>query len=378
MVVLLLYKDMTLQFEDETLSPATYSDEDHPLVLFLKADAEGREDILLSHPDVIGFVYIQENSISKAFLPKKIINFKATAPENKKIIAAVTGDTEDFTPFSIAVEEILNNCPFMTDCSSLNENTPAISIAKYVKDNLKDLPKLPNQFSSDAKTKKLRAAACPYILPLIRGISLPEGDIDDKNLYKLFSEKHDIYADWIFLRSGQTIITTDFSVNGLSCPMPQDALNKLSASPELLIKILFKNKKDSSSPFCIIKSQVETFLLTHKKEVTNASVPIQEVNIAANDNKTVATCSTNSTPSNAASNCLVTFFSILFAKNSSNEETKNHYLEPTVLTDEVQEIMTNSSSTSEQARMIGEGIQLLAEDVTKEKIILVEPATSPF
>ena len=83
---------MTLQFEDDTLSPASYSDEDHPLVLFLKADAEGREDILLSHPDVIGFVYIQENSISKAFLPKKIINFKATAPENKKIIAGYRKD----------------------------------------------------------------------------------------------------------------------------------------------------------------------------------------------------------------------------------------------------------------------------------------------
>ena len=76
---------MSLAFEDKGLKVQNYSDNDHPLVLFLKGDAETREDILLSHPDVIGFICLHEGQVTKTFLPKKVINFKATSPENKKV-----------------------------------------------------------------------------------------------------------------------------------------------------------------------------------------------------------------------------------------------------------------------------------------------------
>ena len=121
---------MSLQFEDKTDVLPTYTEDEHPLSIFLKSDGDGREDILLSHPDVIGFLYVHENTVSKAFLPKKVVNFKATSPENKKIVAAVTGDAEDFTPFSVPISEIFKDILFLTDCSSSNKNTPSGSIGK--------------------------------------------------------------------------------------------------------------------------------------------------------------------------------------------------------------------------------------------------------
>ena len=100
---------MSLQFEDKNDPPPSYTEEEHPLALFLSGDAETREDIILSHPDVIGFLFIHEGVVSKAFLPQKIINFKATLPENKKIIAAVTGDPEDYSSVSIPLTEMFND-----------------------------------------------------------------------------------------------------------------------------------------------------------------------------------------------------------------------------------------------------------------------------
>ena len=92
---------MTLEFEERDLKLAAYSKGDHPLDLFLKGDVETRGDVILNHPDVIGFVYLNDDIITKAFLPKKVINFKATKDANKKVIVAVSGDTEEYTPFCV-------------------------------------------------------------------------------------------------------------------------------------------------------------------------------------------------------------------------------------------------------------------------------------
>ena len=367
---------MSLQFEDKTDVLSTYTEDEHPLNIFLKSDEDGREDILLSHPDVIGFLYVHENTVSKDFLQKKVVNFKATSPENKKIVAAVTGDAEDYTPFSVPISDIFKDILFLTDCSSLNKNTPSISIGKYIKDNEKDLPEIPNQFKSEAKMKKLKAAACPYILPIVRGLLLPEGDINENDIYKEISDAHDIYADWIFLHSDRNIITSHFNVNGLTCPIPEKAVNNWGTSEELPIKILFKNKNDSSSPFRIIKNLVEEFLSKHKKEMVNTNVLVpQEVNI--DEDKTIVSSSTDSTKSNAINDRLATFFSILFA-SASDDQQGEFQLSPAIISDEVQEIMTSSSSTSDQARLIGQGIEVLADDISKEKNYLSRFGNFPF
>ena len=84
-------------------------------------------------------------------------------------------------------------------------------------------------------------------------------------------------------------------------------MNALGTSEELLIKILFKNKNDSSSPFRIIKNLVEEFLSKHKKETVNTNVLVpQEVNI--DEDKTIVSSSTGSTTSNAINDRLATFF----------------------------------------------------------------------
>ena len=92
---------MSLEFEEKGLELATYPKGSHPLDLFLQGDIETRGDVILTHPDVIGFVYLNKDIITKAYLLKKVVNFKVTTQVNKKVIVAVSGDTEEYTPFCV-------------------------------------------------------------------------------------------------------------------------------------------------------------------------------------------------------------------------------------------------------------------------------------
>ena len=51
----------------------------------------------LNHPDVLGFVYLNDDVITKSFLPKKVVNFKTKS----KVVVAVSGDTKEYTPFCV-------------------------------------------------------------------------------------------------------------------------------------------------------------------------------------------------------------------------------------------------------------------------------------
>ena len=49
-------QDMTLLFEEKGLTKETYSDDSHPLYIYLHGDVQTRCEVILNHPDVIGFV----------------------------------------------------------------------------------------------------------------------------------------------------------------------------------------------------------------------------------------------------------------------------------------------------------------------------------
>ena len=83
---------------------------------------------------MIGFIY---RFIRKAFLPKKTINFKATSTEKRNTIAAVSGDPDAYTPFSVSETELFSNPLHLADCTTLNKKTSSVPVGKFLKDNKK-------------------------------------------------------------------------------------------------------------------------------------------------------------------------------------------------------------------------------------------------
>ena len=82
---------MPLQFEELGLPKTSYLDDIHPMYLFLQGNVKTRSNVLLNHPDVIGFIYLNDDVLTKAFLPKRVVNFKKT-PDKRNTIVAVSGD----------------------------------------------------------------------------------------------------------------------------------------------------------------------------------------------------------------------------------------------------------------------------------------------
>ena len=71
---------------------------------------------------------------------------------------------------------------------------------------------------------------------------------------------------------------------------------------------------------------------------------------------------------------LIAFLSIIFSKPSYNRCGDLESLILAEITDEASELLGSSSSTSEQSGFVGDGIEALAEDVSKEKSYLSRAA----
>ena len=47
---------LSIEFEEHDIEKTEYTDDLHPLYLYLKVNLEMRTNVILTHPDVIGFV----------------------------------------------------------------------------------------------------------------------------------------------------------------------------------------------------------------------------------------------------------------------------------------------------------------------------------
>ena len=74
-----------------------------------------RSDVLLTHPGVIGFLFVHEGILTKVYLPKKVASFESTASKDRKSIIAVSGTYSEYTPFSVSEEILLSNVYHITD-----------------------------------------------------------------------------------------------------------------------------------------------------------------------------------------------------------------------------------------------------------------------
>ena len=351
---------MTLEFEAEGVESTTFRDGEHPLELFIQGDTEMREEVILNHPDVVGFIYLNEDVITKAYLPKKMINFKT----NTKVIVAVSGDSEEYTPFSVQVKALLSDSLHLTDFNNFTDGTAIIPIGKHLKDNAADLPDLPNEFSTAVKINKLRIIAFPLIIPLIKGLNILEGDIGEDEVYDKLGKAHDIYADWAYLHSKKYVMGKDFFVGDKKCPIPERTCDNISYSQEIPFKVLFKSKKESD-PYNLAKMEVAKFILQNKPAVTESEtskIP-DEVDILE-ENKTIVTTSTTASSINTKNDRIQAFLAILFSKPLYDRKDNVVSLIPAILTDEIKEIITSTSSTSEQARELSDSIEALADDIS--------------
>ena len=332
-----------------------------------------RSDVILNHPDVLGYMYLYNDTIRKAFLVNKVVNFKATSASEKNTIVAVSGDTEDYIPFSVLESDLFSDVFHITDCTTINKKTPSIGVGKFIKDNAKEILGLPEEFNTDAKIKKLKVVAFPIILPIVKGHYFNEGSIEDKKIYDGVTEIHDLYAEWIFLFKNKCIVSSSFTTNKVTCPTPQNS-NSVISLEEIPLKVLFKNSDDASSPFVRIKKEVDKYVAANTKHLPHCKVP-DVVDIP--EHRTLASES-KSSECTVINEKLTAFLQVLFAKPVFGEEGDIIYLEPAIISDSLQEILSTTTNISQQARMVADAMKVLLDDVSSEKYYVSRNVNFPY
>ena len=332
-----------------------------------------RSDVILNHPDVLGYMYLYEDNIRKAFLVNKVVNFKASSSSKKNNIVAVSGDTQDYIPFSVPEVDLFSDVFHITDCIKLNEKTPQIGVGKFIKDNAKEVLGLPEEFDTDAKIRKLKVVSFPLILPIVKGYYFEEGPIDDEKIYDAISDIHDLYAEWIFLFKNKYIVNSSFTTNEITCPTPE-TINTVTSLEEIPIKILFKTNNDSSSPFARIKKEVDNYIAANTKYQPSCKV-LDVVDIP--EHRTLASES-KSSKCTVINEKLTAFLQVLFTKPVFNADGDFLYLEPATISDSLQEIMTTTTNTSQQACMVADAMKVLLDDVSSEKYYISRNVNFPF
>ena len=98
-------EEATGTFENPSSPSLKFPDGSHPVDLYVKGDNGKCADVLLNHQDVIGFIYVHENIVSKAFVVKRNTDFGM----NVRTVTAFSGNYYHFTPFRVVDKKFFSD-----------------------------------------------------------------------------------------------------------------------------------------------------------------------------------------------------------------------------------------------------------------------------
>ena len=117
-----------------------------------------------------------------------------------------------------------------------------------------------------------------------------------------------------------------------------------------------------------MKEEVDRFLVKyHPKPLPTEHVP-QEI-VANNDVMTIVTSASSAHESKTLdkNKRIITFMSLFFSRPQYDRDGQMVTLLPAELSDEALDMLTSSTSTSDQATQLGDGLTSLTDQITNEK-----------
>ena len=85
--------DETFESKDKRV---VFASGEHPLELYFQGNYDTRANVIFNHPEVEGFAYVYEDTLTKDFFATRIVDFKKTFCHQ---VVVVSGDFSEFVPF---------------------------------------------------------------------------------------------------------------------------------------------------------------------------------------------------------------------------------------------------------------------------------------
>ena len=119
-----------------------------------------------------------------------------------------------------------------------------------------------------------------------------------------------------------------------------------------------------------MKKEVEDFKKrTYPPKFSLPQIKVQSNSIDLNDEVTVVTSQAKSEEAKIIEKIekVILFYALLFAKPQYDKNGAIVTLLPGDISDEAMEVLSSTSSVSEQARLLGDSFRVLSEDISKER-----------
>ena len=157
-------------------------------------------------------------------------------------------------------------------------------------------------------------------------------------------------------------------------PCPKPDTDDIMFVYELPVKMLIRNS------LAMIKAEV-TRVKGHQPNTTRttpASVPVPNEVVTGNDHNTVMTTTTQDANLIEKNERLISLLSIYFAKPVYDRYGHISSLIPAELTDEASDLLSSSSSSSDQASMFADALKALSAQISQERHYLSRQVKLPF
>ena len=150
--------------------------------------------MLFNHVHVIGFLYIQNGILTKAFLPKRTTDFSS----NTRTVTAVSGTCWEFTSFRVA-DKILFSDVLTFGHAEIDAHFSSISVGPFLSEVAHlaatgIYPKLPVDLEKTRGTAWMHSLH--WILPLVCGAVIEEGPTSDNDVIDILRKYHKAAEEW--------------------------------------------------------------------------------------------------------------------------------------------------------------------------------------
>ena len=182
------------KFENQDSPTRSYKEGSHPVEIYVTGDRGYRADVLFNNIDVIGFLYVYEDILTKAFLVKRYTNFSTGV----RTITAVSGSCFKYTPFCMYDKQILADV-LLFSSDKVDKLFPSVGVGNFLTrdENLASAglyPKLPGHM--EKYRSKARINSMPWLLPLVSGNKVLEGPVLDDTVMESLCDYHIAAGDW--------------------------------------------------------------------------------------------------------------------------------------------------------------------------------------
>ena len=344
--------------------------DDDPVELYLRSDLTTRIEILTSHPQVAGFIFLEKNHLTKAFLTKKVKDWSSSPI--KDIVAAVTGCPESFTAFSVDDGVLGSDNAFLVESPDLHDGVRTISAAKFLKDNKKKLDDLPEW--SDAELKRVKLVAFPAVLPFLKTQSFVEGNLADPSVKSAFCDTHELFHDWCMLKTSEFQTSDAYFELENKCPTPE-FVTDITFDRDLPLSVLIRRKGIQNAALDMLDMELKRFVVSPEPQRDSPPVP----DLVSLAEKTMASIASSQDSKVVEKNeKLMAFLSVMYAHPTYDRTGSITALSPAILTNEAMELLSSSSSTADTSRNLTDGLEALAYDISRERSYISRATDFPF